>query len=168
MTKWSAIALIVGLGLLVVAGCAGPAHVSSTTSKQAGARESRHSVGLKSTSHPFLVATITGVTVHRPRPPALARVTVAFTVGELGKTPGTGVPAASAFSILLTGKTPSPGNSPPLVSANGAHGDYSATTLLPPGGISGIQIGGFVANAPPGSAADGEYWLPVNAFRPGE
>ncbi len=97
---------------------------------------------------------------------------VTFTVGEQGKRPGTGVPFGSDFEMLLVGKTPpTRGNAPVFIRTNGSHGRYSATTLLPPGGIGFIQIGGwgdFPTATPDSGAVDGEFWLPVNQFRPGE
>jgi hypothetical protein len=151
---------LLAAAIVVSAVAAAPALAFSTTVREL--------VGLKETSSPpFLVATITGVTVHKPHSPALATVTVTFTVGEHGKSPGTGVPPGSDFELFLYGKTSSPGSSRLFISTNGTNGHYSATTLLPPGGIGSIQVGGWVSNAP-GGAADGEFWLPVNAFRPGE
>jgi hypothetical protein len=150
--------LLVAAAVLVAAVVAAPALAFSTTV--------REFVGLqKSAPPPFLVATITGVKVHRPRPPALATVTITFTVGENGRRPGVGVPFGSAFSVLLASKT-APQLNAPLIAANGSNGYYSVTTLLPAGGVGSIQIGGF-GNFPTGTAAvDGEFWLPVDAFRP--
>ena len=151
--------LLVAAAIVVAAVVAVPALAFSTTVREL--------VGLKTASSPpFLVATVTSVVVHKPHPPALATVTVTFTVGEHGKPPGTSVPFGSAFELFLVGKTPpTRNNSPVFIRTNGSHGRYSATTLLPPGGIGSIQIGGWVSNAP-GGAADGEFWLPVNAFPP--
>jgi hypothetical protein len=149
--------LLVAATVLVATIVAAPALAFSTTV--------RDLVGLtKPSPSPFLEATITGVKVHRPHPPALATVTVTFTVGEHGKRPGTGVPFGSAFSVLLVGKSVRHDNPPFLIAANGRDGRYSVTTLLPPGGVGSIQIGGF-GNFPTGTpAVDGEFWLPVNAF----
>jgi hypothetical protein len=126
----------------------------------------REFIGLtKPSSPPFLVATITGVTVHKRNPPGLATVTIRFTVGEKGRATGSGVPLGSAFSVLLNSKS-APHSNSPLIAATGGHGRYSVTTLLPPGGIGSIQVGGF-GNFPTGTpAVDGEFWLPVNAFSP--
>jgi hypothetical protein len=150
--------LLVAAAILVAAVVAAPALAFSTTV--------REFVGLQKPSPPpFLVATITAVKVHRPRPPALATVTITFTVGENGRRPGSGVPFGSAFSVLLSSKT-APQLNAPLIAAKGSNGYYSVTTLLPTGGIGSIQIGGF-GNFPTGTpAVDGEFWLPVNAFRP--
>jgi hypothetical protein len=150
--------LLVAAAVLVAAVVAAPALAFSTTV--------REFVGLtKPSPPPFLVATITGVKVRRPRPPALATVTVTFTVGENGRRPGAGVPFGSAFSVLLASKT-DPQLNASLIAAKGSDGYYSVTTLLPAGGIGSIQIGGF-GNFPTGPpAVDGEFWLPVNAFRP--
>ncbi len=111
--------------------------------------------------HPTLEATVTDVTVHRRRPPADPTVTVTFTVGEDGKPPGTGLPAGrgtAAFSVHLVSKTGVSGN---LIEAKGRDGRYSATTLLPAGGVGSIQVGGWLDIPTGAPTAAGGFWIPT-------
>ncbi len=148
--------LLVAAAVLVAAIVAAPALAFSTTV--------REFVGLtKPSPPPFLVATITSVVGHKHQ--AVPMVTVTFTVGEHGKSVGTGVPLASEFFVFVVAKIAPERNSRDFVTANGAHGRYSATTVLPPGGIASIQIGGWTSNDF-GYAAGGQFWLPVDVFPP--
>ncbi|HWJ32738.1 MAG TPA: hypothetical protein VNR59_10395 [Gaiellaceae bacterium] len=121
-------------------------------------------VGLASTphAHRVVVARLTGVVVHKPYPKTgLSSVTVTFTVGEAGKPPGPAVPRGSALFVVLLGKH---GTKSPLTRAHGAHGRYRATTLLPPGGIANIWVGGWLntrPGLPPGNLG---FWIPVTGI----
>jgi len=117
----------------------------------------RRLVGIqaKSTPAPHLQATVTGVSVHNR--PVGAIATVKFTVGELGKHPGVGIPAGSVFLVLFI---PKRGGSTHLIQATGANGHYSVTGWMPRGGLRGVWIGGWLNRLPQPTAAGG-FWLPV-------
>ncbi len=112
----------------------------------------RELVGLqtKSARGPVFVATVTGVSFHGPNRPGTL-VTVTFTVGEQGKPPGTGVPQGSSFLVLVT-------RTSQLAPAYGKFGHYRATTRLGPGGLSGIQIGGYMPSKGP-KVLNGGFWI---------
>ncbi len=112
----------------------------------------RDLVGLTGSSNPTFVARVTGVAVHGPNRPGTL-VTVTFTVGEQGKAPGTGIPQGSAFLVLVT-------RTSQLAPAYGKHGHYRATTRLGPGGLTGIQIGGFMPAKGPKVLNEG-FWIPT-------
>ena len=146
--------LVAAVAVVVAALSAGPALAFSTTV--------RDLVGLTRISPPpFLVATVTSVVVHKHQP--VPMVTVNFTVGEHGKPIGTGVPLGNACYVFVYGK--------PLLDnfwqaeASGTGGRYTATAVLPRGGVRSVQIGCDVEYAP-GGMANGVLWLPVNAFVP--
>lgn len=123
----------------------------------------RELIGRKS-PHPVLRATLTGAFIHKPRPrygPPV--VTVTFTIGEPGKPPGVGIPFGSYFLVALYGRKA--GGASGLVRAYGRDGRYSATTHLPPGGVAGVQIGGWL-NIVGSPTAAGGFWIPVTVTPP--
>lgn len=101
---------------------------------------------------PGFVARVTGAVLHGPNRPGTV-VTVTFTVEEQGKPPGTGVPAGSAFLVLLT-------RTNELAPAHGGHGRYRVNARLGPGGITGIRIGGFMPSQG-ARVENGGFWLPT-------
>lgn len=124
----------------------------------------RELVGLSSSrsSSQLIVARLISVNVH-PAPrfaPPLATVT--FTVGEVGKRPGTGIPDGSVIDVQFVGRDASG----PLVKASGKHGRYRVTLRTPEGGIRNILIGGFL-NSVKTPVANGDFWIPiVNVYTP--
>lgn len=124
----------------------------------------RELVGLSSSqsSSRLIVARLISVNVH-PAPrfaPPLATVT--FTVGEVGKPPGTGIPDGSVIDVQFVGGDASG----PLVKAFGTHGRYRVTLRTPEGGIRNILIGGFL-NSVKTPVANGDFWIPiVNVYTP--
>ena len=124
----------------------------------------RELVGLSSSqsSSRLIVARLISVNVH-PAPrfaPPLATVT--FTVGEVGKPPGTGIPDGSVIDVQFVGGDASG----PLVKAIGTHGRYRVTLRTPEGGIRNILIGGFL-NSAKTPVANGDFWIPiVNVYTP--
>lgn len=137
---------VAGLALLV-AGCGDS---GGTTHMQAP----RALIGARTNGArgPVFVAHVTSVTVHGPDRPGTL-VTVTFTVQEEGEPPGAGLPAASAFLVLLT-------RANQLAPAHGSHGYYRVTTRLGPGGVAGIQVGGFIPSSGT-RVQDGGFWLPT-------
>jgi hypothetical protein len=119
--------------------------------------------GITRRSHPALVARLKGLVIHPKARWGLAKVTVTFTIGEPGRAPGSGIPPYSYFLMLLESKTGGPSHT---VVATGADGYYRATTYVPPGGIGGVEIGGFL-NIPTGlpTARDG-FWIPIQVTEP--
>jgi hypothetical protein len=126
----------------------------------------RELVGLNGSSPPALQATVTGTVIHKKPRFGLAKVTVTFTIGEPGKPPGSGITFGSHFQILLLNRAGRP-SSFRLGAADGKHGRYSATTILPTGGIEGIKIGGFLNYPTGGSTAKNavDFWIPVTTKR---
>ena len=114
----------------------------------------RELVGLQTQSArgPVFIARVTGVSRHGPNRPGTL-VTVTFTVGEQGKPPGTGVPQGSTFLVLVT-------RTSQLAPAYGKLGHYRATTRLGPGGLTGIQIGGYMPSKGP-KVLNGGFWIPT-------
>lgn len=143
--------LSVAAALLVAAIAAAPALAFSTAVRQLVGIEA------KSTPAPHLQATVTGVSVRNQRVGATATVT--FTVGELGKHPGVGVPAGSVFLVLFIPRR-GRSTSTHLIQATGANGRYSVTGWVPRGGLRGVWIGGWLNRLPQPTAAGG-FWLPV-------
>jgi len=125
----------------------------------------RELVGLSS-SPPALQATVTGMVIHKKPRFGLAKVTVTFTVGEPGKPPGSGITFGSHFQILLFNRA-GRRSSFWRASADGKHGRYSETTLVPTGGIGAIQIGGYLNYPTGGSTAKNaiDFWIPVTTKR---
>lgn len=111
-------------------------------------------------SPPHLAATVTRATAHNPYPRAGALITVAFTVGEPGQPPGSGVPAGSVFEVELTRLHGTP---TPLVGAGGENGRYNATIRWPGGRIRSIRILSFLNTTP--TTAQGGFWLPVTVLK---
>ena len=125
----------------------------------------RELVGLSGSRTPpyhLIVARLASVTIH-PAPrfaPPLATVT--FTVGEVGKSPGTGIPDGSVIDVSFVGKE----SDGPLVKATGKHGRYRVTLRTPEGGIRNILVGGFL-NSTKEPVANGDFWIPiVNVYTP--
>jgi hypothetical protein len=124
----------------------------------------RELVGLSHTqrSPQLIVARLISVNVH-PAPrfaPPLATVT--FTVGQVGRPPGTGIPDGSVIDVQFVGRDASG----PLVKAYGRDGRYRATLRTPEGGIRNILIGGFL-NSVKTPVANGDFWIPiVNVYAP--
>jgi hypothetical protein len=135
--------------LVLAAIAAAPALAFSTTVRQLVGIEARNARA------PHLQATVTGVSVHNR--PVGAVATVTFTVGELGKHAGVGIPAGSVFLVLFI---PRRGGSTHLIQATGANGHYSVTGWVPRGGLRGVWIGGWLNRLPMPTAAGG-FWLPV-------
>lgn len=101
---------------------------------------------------PAFAARVTGAVLHGPNRAGTV-VTIAFTLEKQGEAPGAGVPAGSAFLVLLT-------RTNQLTPAYGEHGRYRANVRLGPGGIAGIQIGGFTPSK--GTRVEnGGFWLPT-------
>jgi hypothetical protein len=124
----------------------------------------RELVGLSRSqgSPQLIVARLISVNVH-PAPrfaPPLATVT--FTVGRVGRLPGTGIPEGSVMEVQFVGRDASG----PLVKAYGRHGRYRVTLRSPEGGIRNILIGGFL-NSVKTPVANGDFWIPiVNVYAP--
>lgn len=116
------------------------------------AKHPQHRPKVSNLRGPAFVARVTGAVLHGPNRPGTA-VTVTFTVGERGEPPGTGVPVGSAFLVLLT-------HTNELAPAHGGHGYYRVTTRLGTGGLTGIQIGGFMPSQGP-RVENGGFWLPT-------
>jgi hypothetical protein len=136
--------LLVASGVLAAYVAAAPALAFSTTVREL--------VGLKtSSSPPVFVARVTGVSFNGPNRPGTL-VTVTFTVGEQGQPPGTGVPQGSTFAVLAT-------RTHQLSPAYGKHGHYRATIRLGSGGLTGIQVGGFMPQKEPGKVRNGGFWI---------
>jgi hypothetical protein len=128
----------------------------------------QHLIGLNKPTHPAplawtrpkLVAKVAGLTFPKQEPFGLPMVTVRFTIGEVGKPPGTGITFGSYFLVHLASRTGAP-SGPWFVRAHGSRGHYVATVPLPRGGVGSIEIGGWI-NVPKGpSAANGAFWIPV-------
>ena len=114
--------------------------------------------GQLSGSQPVLQATLTGVVIHKkPRfgPPD---VTITFTVGAPGKPPGSGIPFGSSVFVLPYNRAGRPSS---MAQAHGRDGRYSVTTNLPPGGIGGLMIGGWLNNRRGPPTARGGLWIPI-------
>lgn len=113
-------------------------------------------------SSQLIVARLISVNVH-PAPrfaPPLATIT--FTVGQVGRPPGTGIPDGSVIDVQFVGRDASG----PLVKATGTHGRYGVTLRTPEGGIRSILIGGFL-NSVKTPVANGDFWIPiVNVYTP--
>jgi hypothetical protein len=125
---------LLAAGAVVAAVVAAPALAFSTPL--------RHFFGLEYPPAGPFKATITGISFPKTYRYALPKVTVTFTIGDAGKSPGSGVPNGSTVLVYVSGKTADAWNTP--VIATGANGRYSATTLAPPGGIAVVYIVGFL------------------------
>lgn len=112
----------------------------------------------------MLVAQLVHTTLHKAPPYGLAHATVVFTVGERGKPPGTGIPKGSVISVYAQGRVPMTRT----IQAYGTNGRYTATVVVPPGGLRGIQVGGFLNVRKGSSEANGDYWIPVTFATPAE
>lgn len=112
-------------------------------------------------NHPRLLAKVTGMSYHRLSRYGLPLVTVKFTIGEVGKPPGTGVTFGSYFLVDVESKTGKPFLPVLGVRAYGSRGHYEATFPTPPGGIGGIKIAGFINHPTGPSEANGTLWIPV-------
>jgi hypothetical protein len=123
----------------------------------------RELVGLSnSQGSPLIVARLISVNVHSAPPFAPPLATVTFTVGQVGKPPGAGIPDGSVIQVQFVGSDASG----PLVKAYGAHGLYRVTLRTPEGGIRSILIGGFL-NSVKTPVANGDFWIPiVNVYTP--
>jgi hypothetical protein len=139
--KIALLSTLAGLALLA-AGCGASVE----------AKHAQHRSNANDLRSPAFVARVTGAVLHGPNRPGTV-VTVTFTVEEQGEPPGTGVPAGSAFLVLLT-------HTNQLTPAYGEHGRYRANARLGPGGITGIQIGGFMPSSGP-RVENGGFWLPT-------
>jgi hypothetical protein len=142
---------LIATAIVLAAIAAAPALAFSTTV--------RDLVGLKIGSPgPVFVARVTGVVIHGPNRPGTL-VTIMFAVGEQGKPPGTGIPQGSTFLVFVPRKTQ-------LAPAYGKHGHYQATTRLGRGGLTGIQIGGFMPSKGP-KVLNGGFWIQTIIDIPG-
>jgi hypothetical protein len=111
-------------------------------------------------TRPRLVAKVTGLSFPKPSRFGLPLVTVTFRIGEAGKPPGTGVTFGSYFLVHLASRTGA-ASGPWMLRAYGTRGRYRATMPIPPGGIGGIEVGGWINVRKGPSAADGTFWIPV-------
>lgn len=106
----------------------------------------------------YVIAKARVASIYKPAPYALTMARIRFTVGEPGKSPGTGVRGPVTFLVFLISNDQSEPFSYGM--ATGSHGYYQATIHVPKGGIRRIRIGGFM-NASPSQADGGKFWIPV-------
>jgi hypothetical protein len=135
-----------------------PALAFSTQARELlGLKRPGYAVGVSPQARPgpALEARVTGTVVHHYR--GANMITIAFTVGEPGKQPGSGIPDRSVFMISLVPKRRTPTD---LIRAHGDKGRYVATTVVPDGGIAAVEIGGWLNRLGVPTAASG-FWVPV-------
>jgi hypothetical protein len=151
---------LVAAALVGAAVATAPALAFSTTVRQLiRLYEPTHPAPLGWT-RPRLVAKVTGLSFPIKKPFGLPMVTVRFTIGEVGRPPGTGITFGSSFLVHVASRTGAP-SWPYFVRAHGSHGHYVATVPLPRGGVGGVEVAGWINVRKGPSAANGTFWIPV-------
>ena len=95
-------------------------------------------------TRPRLIAKVTGLSFPKQKSFGLSMVTVRFTIGEAGKSPGTGITFGSTFLVHIASKTGALSRAVLRSSTRLARPLLSDPVPLPRGGIGGVEVAGWI------------------------